>query len=65
MKISKLINYGGTITSIQVPDKNGKVEDIVTGFDNIEGYLGTQNRFFGATVGRNANRIAGGKFVSW
>ncbi|KAL1491924.1 hypothetical protein ABEB36_012443 [Hypothenemus hampei] len=55
------INYGATITSIKVADKTGKVEDIITGFDTIDEYFGVKNRFYGASVGRVANRIAGGR----
>lgn len=58
-----MINWGGTITSIQLPDKNGKIEDIVTGFASIEDYLGDKN-YFGATIGRVANRIANATMVS-
>ncbi|CAH1984833.1 unnamed protein product [Acanthoscelides obtectus] len=57
----QLISYGGYITSIKVPDKNGKVEDVVIGFDNLDGYLRPENTYYGATVGRVANRIAKGK----
>nr|CAI5827835.1 unnamed protein product [Callosobruchus analis] len=57
----QLITYGGYITSIKVPDKNGKVEDVVIGFDNLEEYLKPENAYYGATVGRVANRIAKGK----
>uniref|UniRef100_A0AAR5QFZ8 Aldose 1-epimerase n=2 Tax=Dendroctonus ponderosae TaxID=77166 RepID=A0AAR5QFZ8_DENPD len=58
----QVINYGATITSIQLLDNAGHLEDVVTGFDHLEQYLGPDNRFFGATVGRVANRIAAGKF---
>lgn len=56
-----VINYGAILVSLVVPDKNGKTEDVVLGYDTMEGYL-TNSSFFGATVGRNANRIAGAKF---
>ncbi|XP_030747798.1 aldose 1-epimerase-like [Sitophilus oryzae] len=59
----QLINYGGIITSIKVPDRSGKVEDIVTGYDSVEEYQKPNNRYFGATIGRVANRIAKGKFT--
>ncbi|XP_011297648.1 aldose 1-epimerase isoform X2 [Fopius arisanus] len=58
-----ILNYGATIRAIRTPDKNGKVEDVVLGFDNIEGYLKSDNPYFGATVGRVANRIGNGKFI--
>ncbi len=57
----KVMTYGAIITEIDTPDRNGKADDIVLGFDSLEGYLGT-HPYFGATVGRVANRIAKGKF---
>ena len=58
---AKITTYGATVVSLKVPDRNGKFDDIVLGFDNIEGYLqGTS--FFGATIGRFGNRIAKGRF---
>ncbi|CAG9759751.1 unnamed protein product [Ceutorhynchus assimilis] len=53
----QVITYGATITSIKMPDKNGTSDDIVMGFDDIKGYLNPLNPYFGATVGRVANRI--------
>lgn len=55
------LNYGGIIQSISVPDKNGKMDDVVLGFDDPEDYKQT-HPYFGAIVGRYANRIAGAKF---
>jgi len=57
-----IINYGATITNIFVPDKDGILEDIVLGFDNLEGYLQKGNRYFGSTIGRYANRISNAEF---
>jgi aldose 1-epimerase len=57
-----ITNYGGIITSILVPDKDGKFGDIVLGYDSLQGYLET-TPYFGAIVGRYANRIAKGRFV--
>ncbi len=57
----KLITYGGIITELTAPDRNGQYADVVLGFDNLEGYLGT-HPFFGAIVGRYGNRIGGAKF---
>src|SRR6266704_4299343 len=57
----KVITYGGTLTALWVPDKNGKLGDVVFGFDGLKGYLGS-HPYFGSTVGRYANRIAKGKF---
>ena len=56
-----LITYGCIITSVQTPDKNGKIGEITLGFDSLEGYL-PRHPYFGALVGRFANRIAAGKF---
>lgn len=55
-------NYGCTITSIMVPDKQGKEEDVVLGYSTLEGYI-ENPVFFGCLVGRFANRIAGGRFA--
>ncbi len=60
--IVKITNYGGIITSIICPDKNGKPGDIVLGYDSLKDYL-ANNPYFGAIVGRYANRIAAGKFT--
>ena len=54
-----LTNYGAILSSIRVPDKNGIFDDILLGYDNLEGYL-KDNYYMGALVGRYANRIAGG-----
>ncbi len=58
----KVINYGGIITELKVPDKNGNFEDVVLGFDSLEGYV-KSSPYFGALVGRYGNRIAKGKFT--
>lgn len=60
MKVG-IITYGARIQSIIVPDRNGKMADVVLGFDHLKGYLGN-DPFFGATIGRYANRIAKGRF---
>lgn len=57
----RVMEYGATLTHFSVPAQNGKTVDIVLGFETLEGYLGS-HPYFGATVGRFANRIAGGKF---
>ncbi len=57
----KIINYGGTIVSIEVPDKNGKIDDVTLGFDTLEDYCKFTN-FFGALIGRHANRIENSEF---
>jgi len=59
---AKVITYGATLTELWVPDRTGKLGDVVLGFDQIHGYLG-KAPWFGATVGRVANRIAKAKFT--
>ena len=58
----KITNYGGIVTSIVVPDKNGNWGDVVLGYDNLEGYL-KNNPYFGCIIGRYGNRIARGQFT--
>jgi aldose 1-epimerase len=59
---AKVITYGATLTELHVPDRNGKMGDVVLGFDNLAGYLGNHPHF-GGTIGRYGNRIAKGKFT--
>jgi len=59
--VVKITNYGGIITSIIVPDKNGKFDDIVLGFNTLNKYL-KAHPYFGAIIGRYANRISKAKF---
>jgi aldose 1-epimerase len=59
----KLLSRGATLAEWHVPDKNGKMDDVVFGFDDVAGYESKDNGYFGATAGRVANRIAGGKFT--
>lgn len=57
-------NYGGRIVSVMVPDKNGKMQDVVLGLDSVGAYLPENNQTdFGASIGRYANRINQGKIV--
>jgi aldose 1-epimerase len=58
---ARIINYGAILVSLEVPDKNGKPADITLGFDSLEGYL-KGHPYFGATVGRYANRIGNAEF---
>jgi aldose 1-epimerase len=60
---ASIINYGGTITKLTAPDKNGTFGDIVLGYDSLSGYLQRGNPYFGALIGRYGNRIAKGKFT--
>ena len=55
-------NYGGIITSLKVPDKNGVLADVVLGFDSLAGYRSSANPYFGGIIGRYGNRIAKGRF---
>ena len=61
--VVKILNYGGTVTDIITPDKNGKMGDVVLGYDSLAGYRQTGNPYFGCLVGRYANRIANAKFT--
>ncbi|WP_462248490.1 aldose epimerase family protein [Ekhidna sp.] len=56
-----IITYGGAIRSLMVPDREGKLEDVVLGYDDLSGYL-SNNPYFGSIIGRYGNRIAKGKF---
>jgi len=59
---ASVIDYGAILVSLHVPDRNGKMADVVLGFDNLDAYL-KRNPLFGATVGRYANRIAHASFT--
>ena len=63
----QITDYGATITSVLTPDKNGKMDDVVLGFDSLAGYQSPEylksGPYFGAIVGRYGNRIAQGKFT--
>nr|WP_033923526.1 aldose epimerase family protein [Sphingomonas sp. 37zxx] len=59
---ARVLTYGATLQSLLVPDREGKVADVVLGYDDVAAYVDRPN-FFGVTVGRYANRIAGGKFA--
>ncbi|KVA06793.1 galactose mutarotase [Burkholderia latens] len=60
----KIITYGGIVTTLEVPDRTGKVADIVLGFDSLRDYEAHNgNIHFGALIGRYANRIAHGRFT--
>jgi aldose 1-epimerase len=61
MKAS-IINYGAIVVSLYAPDRNGKFEDVILGYDNLDGYVGDKS-FQGSIVGRYGNRIAKGKFT--
>ena len=58
-----ITNYGGRLVSLLVPDKNGKLTDVVVGFKSVKDYENSTEPYFGATIGRFGNRIAKGKFT--
>ncbi|HRA41858.1 MAG TPA: aldose epimerase family protein [Pyrinomonadaceae bacterium] len=58
---ARIMTYGGTVVSLKVPDKSGKLGDVVLGFDSVADYE-KHTSFFGALIGRYGNRIAKGKF---
>jgi aldose 1-epimerase len=64
---ARIATYGGVLVSMKTPDRNGKSGDVVLGFDDVDGYVanfnGPANAFFGAIIGRYANRIAHGSFT--
>jgi aldose 1-epimerase len=57
------IRYGGIITSIRVPDRNGRLNDVVLGYDTEAGYVQNNGPYMGAIIGRYGNRIAKGEFT--
>src|SRR5690606_4478635 len=59
---ARILTYGGILQSLLVPDRDGNLADVVLGFDTLEPYLG-EHPYFGALIGRYANRIAEGKFT--
>ncbi|MFF6999132.1 aldose epimerase family protein [Streptomyces sp. NPDC008313] len=58
----RVLTYGGIVQSVEVPDRDGLALDVVLGFSDLAGYLAHPEPYFGALVGRYANRIAGGRF---
>lgn len=60
--LTEITNYGGRVVSLWVPDKDDKYTDIVLGYDSLNGYLSSNEGYYGAIIGRYANRIAKGRF---
>jgi aldose 1-epimerase len=58
---ARITNFGATLVSLRVPDRAGKFDDVVLGFDSLDGYVNL-NTYYGGLIGRHGNRIAGGKF---
>ena len=61
--VSQITNYGGKVVSLWTADKTGNYEDIVLGYDNIDGFLTATEKYFGALIGRYGNRIGKGEFT--
>jgi aldose 1-epimerase len=61
--IVQITNYGGRVVSLWTKDREGNFDDIVLGYESLEGYLNSNEIYFGALIGRYANRIAGGRFI--
>ncbi len=61
--VAKIMTRGATLVQLHVPDKDGKVEDVILGWDDVAGYESDDNQYFGCTTGRVCNRIAKGKFT--
>lgn len=59
----RLLDYGATLVTIQVPDRDGEFADVTLGFDNIEQYQSKDNQYFGCTTGRFSSRLAKGEFT--
>lgn len=59
----RILTYGGIVQSVEVPDRAGRPADVVLGFADLDGYLRNPGPFFGALIGRYANRIARGRFT--
>ncbi len=60
---ARMTTFGAALTELWVPDRRGRLADVVLGFDTLAGYESAANQYFGCTVGRCANRIANGAFV--
>ncbi|WP_372948997.1 aldose epimerase family protein [Mariniphaga sp.] len=61
--VTQITNFGGRVVNLWVPDKNGNFADIVTGYETLEGYLNSNEIYYGALIGRYGNRIAKGQFI--
>ena len=61
--VAKVMTRGATLVQLHVPDKDGNAADVILGFDDVAGYEGEGNQYFGCTTGRVCNRIAKGKFT--
>ena len=59
----RAMTYGGIIVSLKVPDRQGRLDDVVLGYDNVDGYVRNNSPYFGAIIGRYGNRIGKARFV--
>jgi aldose 1-epimerase len=59
---ARITNYGGILMSLKTPDRNGVLQDVVLGFDSVQDYIAQPQYYFGALIGRYANRIGGARF---
>jgi aldose 1-epimerase len=60
---ARITNYGGVLLSLKVPDRAGRLDDVVLGYDGVGDYVGGNPKYMGAIIGRFGNRIAGGRFT--
>src|ERR1700694_3449807 len=58
-----ITNYGGRFVSLLVPDREGRLRDVVVGFKSVTDYVSSTEPYFGATIGRYGNRMAKGQFT--
>ena len=61
--VTQITNYGGRVVNLFVPDRDGNFEDIVLGYSDLNGYLNSNEVYYGTLIGRYGNRIAKGQFV--
>ncbi len=61
--VAKITNYGAILTELHLPDNKGKLDDVVLGFERLEDYFAANRLYFGAIIGRVANRIANAEFT--
>ncbi len=59
----EVTNFGATLVAVRVPDRQGRIADVLLGYDSLDGYRNGPHTYFGALVGRYANRIANGRFT--
>lgn len=61
--VAQITNYGGRVVALWTPDENGNFNDIVIGYETLDGYLNSHEIYYGALIGRYGNRIAKGRFT--